>query len=349
MIRNFIVFGIFLILSGVGLYSVFTIYMNKTISLERAMRIEIAKGSSLHRVARDLKKKNIIVYPRLFVKGAQIYGYSDSIKYGEYELQPGQSYRQVLENFVNGKTYQYKITFVEGEHMFHYAKQVAEKGLGSEEEFLSLVRDRKWIKELTGEDLESLEGYLFPETYSFSKQEGVKKIIAAMVKMFFNKMDGVSYQASGLSRHQLITLASIVEKETGAAFERPMISSVFHNRLKKKMRLQTDPTIIYGILRKTGREIKNIRKSDIRNPTEYNTYVISGLPPGPIGNPGIEAIQAAANPQSTPYLYFVSQNDGTHIFSKNYGDHQKAVRKFQLNPKMRKGKSWRDLKQKRAQ
>ncbi len=114
------------------------------------------------------------------------------------------------------------------------------------------------------------------------------------------------------------------------------------------MRLQTDPTIIYGIMNERGKEITNIRKKDLKRPTAYNTYVINGLPPGPIGNPGIEALRAAVEPEETPSLYFVSQNDGTHVFSKTYKEHLKAVKKFQLNPKARQGKSWRDLKNKRT-
>jgi len=149
------------------------------------------------------------------------------------------------------------------------------------------------------------------------------------------------------NRHSIVTLASIIEKETGAAEERPIISSVFHNRLNKKMRLQTDPTVIYGILDKTGVMTKNIRKKDLREPNKYNTYTFRGLPVGPIANPGKEALLAALQPEPTDFLYFVSRNQGTHVFSKNYRDHTNAVRRFQLNRAARKGKSWRDLKKKK--
>ena len=145
------------------------------------------------------------------------------------------------------------------------------------------------------------------------------------------------------SSHQMIILASIVEKETGAAEERPKIASVFVNRLRKKMRLQTDPTIIYGIYLEKGTWNGNISRSGIESKHPYNTYQNDGLPPGPISNPGLNAIKAALHPESTDFLYFVSRGDGTSIFSKDLSTHSKAVRETQLNPKTREGKSWRDL------
>jgi UPF0755 protein len=153
-------------------------------------------------------------------------------------------------------------------------------------------------------------------------------------------------KALGFTRHQLITLASMVEKETGAPQERPIISSVFHNRLRKKMKLQSDPTTIYGIWERYD---GNIHRADLLSETPYNTYTIPALPIGPIGNPGKEAIEAALHPAQTDYLFFVSHNDGTHEFTRSIEEHNKAVTKFQLDPKARAGKSWRDLvKQKKA-
>jgi UPF0755 protein len=137
----------------------------------------------------------------------------------------------------------------------------------------------------------------------------------------------------------------MIEKETGATFERPVISSVFQNRLRKRMRLQSDPTILYGIMEEDGVWKKNIRKKDIQRKTAYNTYRVNGLPKGPIANPGRGSLLAVLEPESTDFLYFVSRNDGTHYFSKTYKEHQKAVRDYQLNRKARQGKSWRDLKQ----
>jgi UPF0755 protein len=335
---------LFMAIVAIGSHFGVKAYMSQNLNTQDSVIIEVQRGASLSLVASLLAKQKLIRYPRLFVKIAQFQRKSQNIKFGEYQLKPDDTYQSLLDKMVSGETYRYKLTFVEGEHMYHYAWQLEEAGLVKKEDFLRAVKDTKLILKLIGENLDSLEGYLFPETYSFSKTDSVENIVGAMVQNFKDATKDLQASTVGLSRHQWVTLASIIEKETGAPFERPLISSVFHNRLKKKMRLQTDPTIIYGILHETGEEIRNIRRKDIRRPTAYNTYVIPGLPPGPIGNPGAEALKAALQPAASSYLYFVSQNDGTHVFTKTYKDHLKAVKKFQLNPKMRQGKSWRNLK-----
>jgi UPF0755 protein len=175
-----------------------------------------------------------------------------------------------------------------------------------------------------------------------------EEILKAMVKRFqsaWGPNDEQKARELGLTRDQVITLASIVEKETGAPEERPIIAGVFHNRLAKKMRLQSDPTTIYGIWSKYK---GNLHKSDLLDPTPYNTYTVPALPAGPISNPGAEAIRATLNPAVHHYLYFVSKNDGTHIFTGTYEDHSKAVTQFQIDRKAREGKSWRDLKKRDA-
>jgi UPF0755 protein len=163
-----------------------------------------------------------------------------------------------------------------------------------------------------------------------------------MVKHFFDFWGKEQEQRArelNLSVHAIITLASIIEKETGAAEERAMISSVFHNRLKKRMKLQSDPTTIYGMWERFKGKI---HKQDLFEKNSYNTYAVAALPEGPIGNPGKEAIQAALYPADTPFYYFVSHNDGTHEFSRTVEEHNQAVLKYQLDKKMREGKSWRD-------
>ena len=323
-------------------------YMQKEVGVSSSTIIEIKKGSNLTFLANELQKKGIIQYPRLFVKIGQFYGYANRLKYGEYEIIPESTYFDLFEKLVSGDNYRYPITLIEGDHIYSLANQLEKRGLVSKQTFLNYIKNGKITLELLGMKVDSLEGYLFPDTYHFSKADNVHTISKAMVDRFKEETKKLNLEQHGLNQHQVVTLASIIEKETGAGFERPLISSVFHNRLKKKMRLQTDPTIIYGIMNETGKEIKNIRKKDIKRPTAYNTYTINGLPPGPIGNPGIEAIKAAINPQNTNFLYFVSQNDGTHVFTTNYKDHLKAVKKYQLNSKAREGKSWRDLNKKRV-
>ncbi len=332
----------FIALLIVGKISI-ELYLQKSVNLDEPLIYEVKRGFHLGKIGEDLSEKKIIVYPSLFVKLGRINGYASRLKFGEYLIEPNDSYRTVLDKITSGKTYQHKITFVEGDHIYKYARLVEQKGLGKKDVFLRLVKDRAFVKKMIGEDQRSLEGYLFPDTYSFSKNDGEKVIIRSMVRKFKTQIKRLNLKKTHLTRHQLVTLASIIEKETGASFERPTISAVFHNRMRKKMRLQTDPTILYGIMDKTGRETLNIRKKDIRERTEYNTYVINGLPPGPISNPGFESLKAALNPENSDYLYFVSRNDGTHVFTKNYKDHLAAVKKFQLNPKMKAGKSWRDL------
>lgn len=346
--KKIIFLFIIFILIGVGAKLAIHIYLAKKIGVNEPIIITIEKGESLTRVANSLAQKGVITLPKVFVKIGQFYGYGKSIKYGEYELLPAITYQGVLEKIVSGDNYKYGVTFVEGDHLYKYASQLEELGLTTKESFFKVVRNKKLIQKWLGEDLPSFEGYLFPETYHFSKVDGTKTIVKTMVFKFLEEVKDINFKQGPLSRHEVITLASIVEKETGAPFERPLISSVFHNRLQKRMKLQTDPTIIYGILDKTGKEVNNIRKKDILAPTNYNTYVIKGLPPGPIGNPGIESIRAALNPATSKYLFFVSQNDGTHVFTENYKAHSNAVKKYQLNPKMRQGKSWRDLQKRNA-
>ena len=347
--KKLFIFIILLIFLLMGLKISVYYYLNQKIHLQSSIVFEVKKGMGFNQVAMGLGQKNIIRYPILFSRLGQYYGYGSKLKYGEYRLSPGNTYKDILKKFVSGNNYQYEITFVEGDHQYKYAGQLQKKGLTTVKEFLKLSKNPKFIKSLLPKDpsslnRSSLEGYLFPDTYSFSKNDGARKIIKTMVGRFFEKVGKLNFSKTSVSPHQVVILASIVEKETGAGFERPLISSVFHNRLKKKMKLQTDPTIIYGIMDKTGKEVNNIRKKDILNPTSYNTYVIKGLPPGPISNPGIESIKAVLNPKKTEYLYFVSKNDGTHVFSKTYKEHLRAVEKYQKNSEMRQGKSWRDRK-----
>jgi UPF0755 protein len=187
-----------------------------------------------------------------------------------------------------------------------------------------------------------LEGYLFPETYKFVPDSNPKDILSSMVQLFRKKVGSLTEDHPFLNPTQVITLASVVEKETGAKWERPQIASVFTNRLKKRMRLESDPTTIYGIWE---RYQGNIKKSDLLEVTPYNTYKIPALPLGPICNPSLEAIQAVMKPDQTEYFFFVSKNDGTHVFTRNYKEHLQAVEEWQKKRNNRDGKSWRNLKQ----
>lgn len=317
---------------------------------EEKMVFEIPNGKSFGQVAADLEAKGLIIDAFKMRILAKLTHTDAKVKRGEYELNRAMTPQQILKVFVLGKSIQYPITFPEGTNMFEMASLLESRGLFKADEFLKACRDKALIEQLLGVDVSSLEGYLFPETYNVTKYTPMKEFITAMVQNFKNNYQQL--EANGgdvpvkLARHELVTLASVVEKETGAPEERPMIASVFYNRLVKNMKLQSDPTIVYGIWAETGAYKQNITKDDILNPTRYNTYTVPRLPFGPISNPGRESLAAVMKPAVAPFLYFVSRNDGTHIFTKTYEDHLKAVASFQLNPAAREGKSWRDLKKK---
>jgi UPF0755 protein len=339
---------------------------------------EVATGDSLKQVAIKLEAAGLIRDAGKFRLLVRLLGGGAKARAGEYEVRKNLQPAQVLAIIASGKSIEYAITVPEGYNVFEIAQIVAAKKLASSEQFIQLVHDQKLAKELLGKGLLGdgalvkgptinklssskaaasgeiqteaqigLEGFLYPDTYKVTRLEGPKGLIRMMVNRFKQTFDGIpkseDWNKAGLTPYELVTLASIIEKETGAPEERPIISSVFHNRLKLKMRLQTDPTVIYGVWEQSGIWNRNISRNDLTTPTRYNTYTLDGLPFGPVANPGIEALRAAGLPAKSDLLFFVSRNDGTHIFSKNYQQHLAAVSQFQLNAKAREGKSWRDL------
>jgi UPF0755 protein len=273
------------------------------------------------------------------------------VKRGEYQLNRAMTPQEILSVLISGKSIQYPVTFPEGSNIFEMAAMLESKKLFKASEFLKLVKDKDVIRELLGVEVSSLEGYLFPETYNVTKFTPLRELLGNMVQNFktvYSQLEAQNPKRVNLPRHEMVTLASIVEKETGAPEERPMIASVFYNRLAKGMKLQSDPTIIYGIWVETGKYKQNITREDIERPNRYNSYTVPKLPFGPISNPGREALEAVMKPATSDYLFFVSRNEGTHIFTRTYEDHVKAVKSFQIDPAARAGKSWRDLKKKPA-
>lgn len=309
---------------------------------------EVKPGESFNVIAKELESRGLIRNASAFSIYARVLNQRPKLKRGEYSLRTNMLPGEVLAVITSGKSISKPFTVAEGLNIYEIADLYERQGFGKKQEFLELVKSPEFAKQLLGEELPSLEGYLFPETYMITKFETPRHLVASMVRRFlsvYNEL-GVATALPGWNRHQIVTLASIIEKETGAHEDRPLISSVFHNRLVKKMKLQTDPTIIYGIADMTGIIPNNIRREDILKPTRYNTYVIKALPPGPISNPGKDALVAAIKPRSSKYLYFVSRNDGTTVFSESLDRHNSAVKQFQMNPKARAGKSWRDLNKK---
>ncbi len=306
---------------------------------------EVRPGVSFNMMANEFEQKGLVRSAYFFSIYARMVGERSKVKVGEYLLRTDMVPSEILKVITSGKSIERSFTISEGLNLYEISALFEKEGFGKKEDFWRLTHDRALSRNLLGEEQESLEGYLFPETYRLTKYTDARTLISNMVKRYlyvFNEVQPLG-EVKTLNRHQVTTLASIIEKETGAPEERPVISAVFHNRLAKNMKLQTDPTVIYGKAEKTGKYEIVISRQDLLTPTRYNTYTIPALPPGPIGNPGREALLAAMKPNQSKYLFFVSQNNGTHIFSEDYQAHQKAVQRFQMNSKAREGKSWRDL------
>lgn len=301
----------------------------------------INNGEGFGRINQRLFEENLIPDKRMFHYYAKYKGVMTKFRAGSFTVTKGSNLKQVLDTLVYGQPNLTSITIPEGKNMYEIAKIFESSGISSEKAFLEAVQHPDLISKLSIQS-HTLEGYLYPETYRFAPNTPAKVIVKSMIDLFNERTKDINFDHPFLNKHQVIILASVVEKETGAKFERPAIAGVFTNRLKKRMRLQSDPTTIYGIW---TRYKGNISKADLLEGTPYNTYKIPALPHGPISNPSLEAIKAVLDPEENDYLFFVSKNDGTHIFSETYKDHEKAVDDFQRNARARKGRSWRNLKQ----
>lgn len=290
--------------------------------------VDVKTGQGFDNIVQTLNNHGIPVDLLKFKLLARINGYDKQIKAGEYSFNKNISPRKLLQMLTEGQVNLYRLTIPEGFNIVQIGALVEEKGFCSAEDFLNALNDR-FLRENLNIPATGFEGYLFPDTYHFPKKAQPPLIISTMVKRFWSVFT-VQWQKRaqeiGFSVHEIVTLASIIEKETGEAAERPIISSVFHNRLKKGMRLETDPTVIYGIKNFDG----NLTRKHLNTPTPYNTYRIKGLPPGPISSPGQKALEAALYPAETKYLFFVAKKDRTHHFSTNIRAHNRAVRKYQL-------------------
>jgi peptidoglycan lytic transglycosylase G len=288
----------------------------------------IQPGQGFNATIEQLFIKGIIKNRLKFKLFAILKGHDKSIQAGEYLLSSSMPPALILKFLVDGKVNLHKITVVEGYNLHQIADIIAKAGFASRTDFYAAATDSSFVHE-KGIDAKTFEGYLFPETYYFPTIITPKKIISTMVDRFRSVFtDKWKKRAKDLefSIHQVVTLASIIEKETGTPFERPIISSVFHNRLNKGMRLEADPTVIYGIKNFNG----NLTRKHLTTWSPYNTYKIKGLPVGPIACPGAKAIEAALYPADTRYIFFVSKKDTTHQFTTNLKDHNKAIRKYQL-------------------
>jgi peptidoglycan lytic transglycosylase G len=266
----------------------------------------------------------------LFVK---ITGRSRGLKAGEFAFTRPMTPGEVFDKIIAGDVYYHRVTILEGLRSDEIFDQFVHSGFGTEEQFLEASRNVSLVADLDDEAVD-LEGYLFPDTYSLQKGTTPAQVVHTMVARF-REVTGPTFaedaRRQGLSVRQALTLASLVERETAHPEEDALVASVFHNRLRRGMRLQCDPTVIYALAMRNDFD-GNIRKPDLRIDSRYNTYRYFGLPPGPIGNPGAAALRAAVHPATSDYLYFVSMNNGRHFFSTNLRDHNKAVYQYQVRP-----------------
>ncbi len=328
--KFFIIFIMLLIVAialvGLDFYQkVFTSYKN----YPDAVTIEVKKGAAVSIVGRQLAQQKIIasylyfrIYYRLFFAGT-------SIKSGEYQFDRPMTMKEVIEILIQGKVVLHKVTIREGLIIKEIAELLQQERSIAADRFIRAAQNIALVRDLDSE-ADSLEGFLYPDTYHIRRETDADEMVRLMVDKFKeNFSDSMKWRAEklGMSIRQVLTLASLIEKETSSREERFLISSVFHNRLKAGMTLGCDPTIIYA-LKKIGKYTGKLGWNDLKLDSPYNTRLFKGLPPGPICNPGYASIEAALFPESTQYLYFVAKNPQSHYFSKTLDEHNWAVRKF---------------------
>jgi UPF0755 protein len=287
----------------------------------------VASGETLGRIAARLEGEGLVRSAFAFKLLARWRDRESALQAGEYSLSPAMTPDAILTRIFRGRVVTYELVIPEGFTVAQIAERVAAAELAERDAFLEVARSAA-IATSFGVEGETLEGYLYPETYRMPRGLSAEEVARVLVDHFLALWRNLepAAVAAGLSMREVATLGSIIEKETGAPEERPLIASVFLNRIARGMRLETDPTVIYGIPNFDG-NIRRRHLEDTSNP--YNTYVIPGLPPGPIASPGRAALEAVLKPADTEYLFFVSRNDGTHVFSKTYREHVAAVSRYQ--------------------
>ena len=298
------------------------------------IELQIKEGASYRDLSLQLAEVVLIQHPFAMRWLAAWEGKDKSLKKGWYLIEKPMNPKEVVNFFHTTSPRLLRVTFPEGFNMYQIAKRLEEQVGGVKFAELAKVLESppSELKELLPFDVKTLEGVLFPDTYEFEPHSAPLQLIKPMIKRFVQKTSLLlkkNSQRNQLSAYQVLTLASLIEKETGKKEERPLISGVFHNRLDKKMKLQTDPSVIYGIWKTYD---GNLKKSHLLTPGPYNSYTEYGLPPGPIANPGLESIQAALEPASTKALFFVGKGDGSHTFAETLEKHNQSVKKYQIDP-----------------
>ncbi len=294
------------------------------------VELAIDRGAPMTSILDQLSAANVIGNPLLARLHLHYRRSGEPLRAGEYRFEQPMSAVEALDRVIRGDVVTWPVTVVEGLTLRETAEHLAAEGFGALDSFLRAMASPALIADLDPA-AESLEGYLFPDTYAFPRGAGEAEIVEAMVRNFRRRVeDHVGAAADrGLDLRSLVTLASIVEKEAGAVEERPLVAAVFHNRLERGIGLYADPTIIYA-LKMAGDWDGNLRRDDLQLDSPYNTYVHPGLPPGPICSPGEHSLRAAAAPADAPWLYFVSRNDGTHVFAETLAEHNRNVARWQV-------------------
>ena len=288
--------------------------------------VDIPTGSSFLKVTEILNQAGLVKYRVFFYSLSIMKRATRSIRAGEYEFNTSLTPAAMIDKLLRGEIKNYKVVIPEDLSMQEIAARLDEFRLIDKELFFELASDEDFLESLNIK-ANSIEGYLFPETYFFDRSMSTRQIMKIMVSQFWKKVTPEMIKragALGFNTHQFVTFASIIGKESGDDAEKPMISAVFHNRIKKKIRLQSDPTAVYDLENFDGK----VLRSHLKRKSPYNTYIIRGLPPGPIANPGLTSLKAALYPAPVNYLYFVSKKDGSHFFSSSLYEHNQAINRY---------------------
>jgi UPF0755 protein len=327
--KRILLLVLFLFLTGAAFYR----YATTPVNLHTAAgTVNIPKGSGFFRITEILNDAGLVGNRPFFWALALVKKANRQIRAGEYELTGAMSPSVILDKLVRGVIKDYQVTLPEDITVNEVAQKLSAFKLINEKEFAKLATDRSFLDSLFIE-ADSIEGYLYPDTYRLDRSMTTQEILRMLVGKFWKEVTPEMRKRAkeiGLTHAQWVTLASIIGKESGNKDEKGLISAVFHNRLAKGMKLQSDPTAVYK-LEQDGTHVKTVLWRHLKSDTPYNTYRIKGLPPGPIANPGIDSLRAALYPAKVDYLYFVAKNDGSHDFSTNLAAHNRAVSKYQIN------------------
>jgi peptidoglycan lytic transglycosylase G len=293
--------------------------------------VEIPQGAGSPEIRRRLLEAGVVADDLSLRAALWWSGRSRALQAGEYRFDQPMSALTVVEKIASGDVYTQRLTFPEGLTIGEMAKAYESRGFGSAREFVKAASDASLVKDVDPRATD-LEGYLFPETYPLPRRADAARVVAMMVDRFKSTYDDTlraRAEEQRMSTRQVVTLASLVEKETAKPEERPLVAAVYRNRIKIGMGMQADPTVVYALM-KAGKYDGNIRREDLSFNSPYNTYRYPGLPPGPIAAPGRASLEAALAPADVPYLYFVSRNDGSHVFATTLKEHNANVYQYQV-------------------